>query len=227
MSGFGWRRFVPVTLALGLGACSVLGGADEDDLGDETGSDDDGDEEESGDDGPVIPIEGFRVFPKYMLVDVPAVVTIEENQVLQECPLDDVDGGYLCDADALAGTFATIKVERDGFDPAVRNPEIETNQLVELDVHLNFEGGSTGTWSACVAAGEFETCDALCGNEMLVCTVADCDTEDLEWPLATRQDFAAEDCLDEPIESFAEACDVTLPEVGGTVASVRCCCAEG
>lgn len=226
MSDFGLKRFVPLALALCLGACGVFGSGDDTDLEDETGSDDDG-EDESGDDGPVIPVEGFRVFPKYMLVDVPAVVTIEENQVLEECPLDDIDGGYLCDADSLSGTFATIKVERDGFDPAVRNPEIDTNQLVELDVHLNFEGGATGSWSACAPAGDFDTCDALCGNEMLVCTVADCATEDLEWPVATRQDFAAEDCLDEPIESFAEACDVTLPEAGGTVASVRCCCAEG
>lgn len=202
------------------GGCEFLD-SDSDELADT--SDESG---ESGTDGgEPLPIEGFRVFPKFMLQDVAAIVTIETAGLPAEpCVLDDApEGGYLCDAEDLPGTVATIRVEKDGFDSAVRNPEIQAYAITPLEVHLAAWGGPTGTWSACTAAGEFQTCAELCAAEQLGCAVTSCATESVDSPIATFETFTGPNC-DLVLESLAAACDQSLP-LAGQAESLRCCCA--
>jgi hypothetical protein len=216
------RRFVCRIVAAAaslLMACSFFDrGADDD--ADEgtgtTGSDD-------GADTSPLPGEGFRVFPRYRLHDVPAVVTVEVEQMPKGCPADAVDGGYLCDTSEIGDDSVTINVKHDGFDPAVRHPMISPGQLVPLDVHLAAAGGPAGTWSDCVAAGSVEDCHEVCQLAEGQCVAASCATDDPEWPLATHETFDDADCASTPLDSLAAACGEPLPAETDVVA-LRCCC---
>src|SRR5690606_33385157 len=107
--------------SLGLGGCGFFAG-DDDDFGDDNGESESGDGD--GDDDPP-PTQGFRVHPKFMLQDLAAIVTIEVDGITASpCELDGApEGGYVCDAGWLpADSTATIRVEKDGFDTAVRAP---------------------------------------------------------------------------------------------------------
>lgn len=171
---------------------------------------------------PLPPREGFRVLPKYLLQEVPAVVTIERDAVQYECPLDAApEGGYVCDATAMPAGPVTIMIERDGFDAAVRHPELVPESIVPLDVHLSPAGGPTGTWSGCVAADAFLTCGDVCSNEMLACVVASCATGQDEWPIATLATFSDAECV-VGSESFASTCNDSLPVAPAP--ALRCCC---
>jgi hypothetical protein len=180
------------------------------------------DTESTDDGGDPPPTRGFRVFPKFMLIDVPAIVTLDVDGVSANgCPSDTIEGGYLCDASELqAGGLATIRVERDGFDTAVRQPEVPFGQIVDLDVHLAVEGGPQGIWSDCSPAAEFESCDALCtANFMDICLLTSCATDQPESPLGTFETYLDADCLQ--LEQTDLSCDATS---GPGAVSVRCCC---
>ena len=160
-----------------------------------------------------------------MLQDLPAIVTIELDGVTATaCELDGApEGGYVCDASGLpADALATIRVDKDGFDTAYRNPVVVYYQIVPLEIHMAVEGGPTGSWSACVAAGDFETCADLCASVQGSCAVTSCATEDPQWPIASYQTFADAECTTQ-IEDLAQACESPLP-VAGTIAALRCCC---
>ncbi|KIG17799.1 hypothetical protein DB30_02832 [Enhygromyxa salina] len=163
-----------------------------------------------------------------MLQAVPAIVTIEEADgtgTPSACMLDGApEGGYVCDAAPLIGMDALIRVDRDGFDSALRAAAILTNQIQPLDVHLSVEGGPTGTWSACVAAGEFDSCAVVCEAQMLGCVVTSCATDQPEWPIATVETFSSLECTDLR-ESLASSCEEQLP-LTPHVASLRCCCSD-
>jgi hypothetical protein len=196
-------------------------GAEFDDGGDEsdTGTTDDGE------DPP--PTQGFRVFPKFMLQDLSAIVTIDLDGVTPlPCEIDGApEGGYLCDASQLpAGGIATIVIEKDGFASAVRHPQLVYGQVTALDVHVAVEGGPSGIWSACHVAGDFSTCADLCATFQSSCVVTSCATADAEWPISTYETFADAECTT-PVESVALACENELP-LAGTVAALRCCCAS-
>lgn len=196
---------------------------DDDEVGD-TGETGDGDGDGDGDPPPT---QGFRVFPKFMLQDLPAVVTIDLDGVTSSpCELDEAaEGGYVCDAGSLqVNSVATVSVEKDGFISAVRHPTVTFHQIVPLEVHLAVEGGPTGVWSPCVVAGELETCADLCAAFESSCAVTSCATDQEEWPIATYETFADADCT-MPIESLAQACESSL-SLDGTVGSLHCCCAS-
>lgn len=210
---------VAATLTM-LGGCEFFpDGQDDADFGEDESTSGDGD----GDTGdPLPPREGFRVFPKYLLQAVPAVVTIERDAVQHECPLDAApEGGYVCDATAMPAGPVTLTIERDGFDATVRHPELVPESIVSLDVHLSPAGGPTGTWSACVPADAFSTCGDVCSNEMLACVVTSCATGQEEWPIATLATFSDAECV-VGYESSASTCSDSLP-VAPAVA-LRCCC---
>ena len=196
-----------------------------DDGNDDDTSDDSGDGDGDGETGELPPTEGFLIYPKVLLQDASAVVSIESNGVVPEpCPLSD-EGGYLCDADGLVGPTATVRVERSGFEPAVRQPMIQFNQIIPVDVHLLVEGAEFGTWSACAPIDQHLDCAAVCETMLGVCFAAGCETEDPETPVATMQTFSTMDCSDRaPFDHLANSCHVEL--AGGTVAAaaVRCCC---
>jgi hypothetical protein len=162
-----------------------------------------------------------------MLQTVPAIVTIEATDspgTPIACVLDGAaEGGYVCDADQILGVNATIRVDKDGFDSAVRSAEVLANQIQDLEVHLSVEGGPTGVWSECVGVGEFESCAAVCDNQMLACAVTSCATEQPQWPVATLETFASPECLD-TLEVPASGCGDPLP-LAEAVVSMRCCCA--
>lgn len=183
---------------------------------------DDTTEEDTG--PPPPPSTGFRVFPKFMLESIPAIVTIEIDQDPMTCELDgDPGGGYVCDASDEMSAQATIRVDRNGFETAIRHPEISVNQISALDVHLAVEGGATGVWSACTAAAGVVSCDVVCEAQMSTCAVASCDTGQPEFPIATVQTFDDLECL-VAVDDLAPACDV-LP-IMEAVKAIRCCCAD-
>jgi hypothetical protein len=208
--------------ALLLASCGFFDDAQDSDFGDgDTGTTtlDDGNDT----DEPQPPREGFRVFPKYLLQDVPAVVTVERDAIQHECPLDEgPDGGYVCDATAQPAGPVTITVERDGFDTAVRHPQLVPEQIPALEVHLAPAGGPTGTWSECVPADAFLTCGDVCNNQMLGCEVASCATGQEEWPIATLASFSDGECV-ASLENFVLTCSDALSVVT-PAAAVRCCC---
>lgn len=185
--------------------------------------------------GNVPPPEGFRVFPLYMLQDVPAIVTVEvaaeaedvvaEDVVAEPCAVDEVLGGYVCDTSVFVAEMATVRVERDGFEPASRLLSITPAAVEPVEVHLVVEGGVSGVWSACGAAAAFDTCDAMCAAQALVCTPAPCASEDATLPVATLETFAGPDCLGPP-QAVAVACVDDLTALPRGVLSLRCCCAD-
>lgn len=203
----------------GLAACEFF----EVDDGSDADGTDSSDPTTEGETGPPPPSEGFRVFPKFMLEPIPAVVTIEVDQEPVACELDgDPEGGYVCDASPLGSTWAMIRVDRSGFETATRTPDIDPNQITDLEVHLVVEGGPAGVWSACLDAANVASCDVVCEAEMSSCAVTSCETSNVEWPIATMQTFADLECAVE-LDSLASRCD-ELPVSQDTVA-VRCCCA--
>jgi hypothetical protein len=213
-------RSLILSIVLLAGGCGFFDG-DDDELGD-TGDVGDGDGDGDGDPPPS---QGFRVFPKFMLQDLSAVVTIEiDGFTATPCQLDQApEGGYVCDAGTLAvNSLATVQIDRDGFESAVRHPTVVFNQIVALEVHLAVEGGPTGQWSPCTIADEFETCADLCATLEGSCVVTSCATEQDEWPIATYETFSDQACTT-PIDSLALACESSLPS-SNTAGSLRCCC---
>jgi hypothetical protein len=213
---------VSLLLVVAIGGCGFVEDVLDADHGDDessTSGDGDGD----GDTGePIPPREGFHVFPKYLLQDVPAVVTVERDAVQYECPLDPAsEGGYICDATALPAGPVTLTIERDGFDVAVRHPDLVPEVIVPIDIHLSPAGGPTGTWSACVPADGFLTCGDVCSNEMLACAVVSCATQQEEFPIATLATFGDAECV-VGSENIASNCSEALP-VAPAIA-LRCCC---
>jgi hypothetical protein len=153
---------------------------------------------------------------------VPAVVTVERDAVQYECPLDAApEGGYVCDATAMPAGPVTLTIERDGFDMAVRHPDLVPEVIVPIDVHLSPAGGPTGMWSSCVAADAFLTCGDVCSNEMLACSVASCATEQEEFPVATLATFSDDGCVTSS-ENIASTCNDALPVAPAPF--LRCCC---
>jgi hypothetical protein len=216
-------RFMLLVALLASG-CEFFQGDDDTDFGEDTYGTETGDPTtDTGEDPP--PTQGFRVFPKVMALDVPAIVTIELDGITpSSCELDDaVEGGYVCDAGVLPdGGTATIYVEKDGFDMAVRHPQVLFNQIAPLEVHLAVEGGPTGVWSECHSAGGFGSCADLCETFVSSCLATACATDDPEWPIATYQTFADAECTT-LVESVPAACETPLP-AEGTVPGMRCCC---
>ncbi|HVH99381.1 MAG TPA: hypothetical protein VM869_11735 [Enhygromyxa sp.] len=218
------QRTIQLTVVLGLLAsgCEFFQGEDDTDFGDESESEsgtDDGDEPP--------PSQGFRVFPRFMLQDLSAIVTIELDWITPlPCELDGApEGGYLCDASSLpAGGVATVMVEKDGFASAVRHPQLVDGQITTLEVHLAVEGGPTGVWSGCHLVGEFSSCEELCASTQSSCMVTSCATANAEWPIATYETFTDAECLTS-FASEAATCGESLPLSGSSVA-LRCCCAS-
>jgi hypothetical protein len=203
--------------------CEFFQGEEDTDFGDDSEDTDTGGTEDTGE---LPPSQGFRVFPKFMLQDLSAVVTIDlDGLTPSPCELDGAaEGGYLCDAGVLpAGASATILIEKDGFDSAVRHPQVVFGSITPLEVHLAIEGGPPGVWSACHPAGDFGSCTDLCATFGGSCVVTSCATGQEEWPLATFETFADAECT-MLVESVALACENELP-IAGTVAGLRCCCA--
>lgn len=204
-----------------LAGCEFFDGQEGADFGDDETTSTTGDGDGDTDD-PLPPREGFRVFPKFLLQAVPAVVTIERDAVQHECSLDDApEGGYVCDATAMPAGPVTIMIERDGFDAAVRHPELVPYSIIPLDVHMSPAGGPTGTWSSCVAADAFLTCGDVCSNEMLACVVASCATGQDEWPIATLATFSDAECV-VGSENLTSTCSDALPVAPAP--ALRCCC---
>ena len=215
----GWMRSSALAAAVALtSGCEFFGGDDGAEF-----DDDQSETEGTGDtDEPALE-QGFRVFPRFMLQDVSAVVTLEVDGFSPStCALDPVEGGYVCDATGSAnGSPALIRVERDGFELASRLAEVVWFQIVPFEVHLAVAGGPTGTWSPCTPVGSFATCDEVCASVTSSCAVTSCATDQPQWPIATTETFADAECLAR-IESLADACETPLP-VAGPVA-LRCCC---
>ncbi|MBV1861301.1 MAG: hypothetical protein KUG77_22980 [Nannocystaceae bacterium] len=172
--------------------------------------------------------EGFRVFPKYMLQDVQAVVTmlVEGDEETVPCPADTLEaGGYLCDTGPLSPADAvTIWVERDGFEPAQRAASIEPLTIQPLEVHLSIEGGPTGIWSDCTSLDTFATCADVCAAGEMVCVPASCVVEEDSDALATARVFGELDCTGEGQLAATQSCNDEFPEPDMEVQAVRCCC---
>lgn len=176
----------------------------------------------------VEPDEGFRVFPKYMLQDVQAVVTMvaEGEEEAVPCPADPSEaGGYLCDTSpVVAAGEVTIWVERDGFEPAQRVATIEGLTVQQLEVHLSIEGGPTGFWSDCTGLDTFATCADVCAAGELVCIPASCAVDEDSDALATSRVFADLECTEDGQLAATQSCNTELPEPDAEIQAVRCCC---
>lgn len=174
------------------------------------------------------PDEGFRVFPKYMLQDVQAVVTMvaEGEEEAVPCPADTLDaGGYLCDTEPLSSVDeVTIRVERDGFEPAQRVASIEGLTVQLLEVHLSVEGGPTGFWSDCTSLEAFATCADVCAAGEMVCIPASCAIDEDTDALATSRVFADLDCSEDGQLTETQSCNAELPQPDEEFQAVRCCC---
>lgn len=219
------RRWAGVlALLVSVSGCGFFD--DDDDFGVDGETSGDGDGDGDGDEE-LPPTRGFLVFPKFMLQDVPAIVTLDvDGPSALACPPADAQtgaGGYLCDADELDhGSVATILVERDGFEPATRTLEVPFNQIVAVDVHLAVEGGPSGSLSACTPAGAFESCAELCEASTSSCLVTACVGTLPDAPIVSFETYADAECL-EPLAGEALTCASALPD-SGSVVSVRCCC---
>jgi len=174
------------------------------------------------------PEAGFRVFPKYMLQDVQAVVTMvaEGEDDAAPCPADTLEaGGYLCDTGPLfPADEVTIWVERDGFEPAQRSASVDALTLQVLDVHLSIEGGPTGLWSDCTSLDTFATCADVCAAGEMVCVPASCAVSEDSDALATSRVFGDLDCGQDGQLAATQSCNAELPEPDAEVQAVRCCC---
>ena len=119
-----------------VAACGIFGAGDEsaDDAG-ESSSDFTADGETG-----ELPDVGLRVYPKYMQMDLQAIVTLDVNSTPVLCPPDDDDGGYLCDISDLSSDTALVRVERDGFETKLAQPAIEQGVIQSIDVELEPAG---------------------------------------------------------------------------------------
>ncbi len=175
-----------------------------------------------------VPEEGFRVFPKYMLQDVQAVVTMvaEGEEDALPCPADPSEaGGYLCETSPLfPADEVTIWVERDGFEPAQRVASIEGLTVQLLEVHLSIEGGPTGFWSDCTSLDTFATCADVCAAGELVCIPASCAVDEDSDALATSRVFADLEFTVDGQLAATQSCNAELPEPDPELQAVRCCC---
>lgn len=221
------QRTAFLLLGLYLAACDpespgLTDGGDTTGSGAETGADDPTGEP------PAPPDEGFRVFPKYMLQDVQAVVTMlaEGAEEAVPCPADTLQaGGYLCDTSPLStADEVTIWVERDGFEPAQRDATIEPLTLQSLEVHLSIEGGPTGVWSDCTSLDLFATCADVCAAGEMVCAPASCAVGEDSDALATSRVFGDLECGGDGEFAATQSCNAELPEPDMDVQAVRCCC---
>jgi hypothetical protein len=214
-------------LAALLMGCSIFDAGEDEDTGDETmtsggGTTTDGGTSADTDPPDLPPTQGVRVMPRYRLVDVDAVVTVEEAADPQSCAPDAMDGGYLCDTEDFAGAMAVVRVERDGFEPAMRTVEVVAGSIETLNVELLPEGGGAGQWSECVVATDFESCAAACDSTQLVCAPASCSTGSEDEPVATAVVFESPDCMGEPSQSVVAGCDEPNPT--DAMSWVQCCC---
>lgn len=175
-----------------------------------------------------LPDVGVRVFPRFMLEPVSAVVTIEVDPDPDVAPIpctfDPMDGGYLCGTEALPTSEVRIVVERDGFDPAARTVDWVPDTIVPLDVHLMIEGGTGGTWSTCVGLDVLEDCATVCQSDAQSCSPANCLTGDEADPLATVELFSSADCSDAPLARAAMACQPWELDAPPEAVAARCCC---
>jgi len=214
------RTSVLVSLALlglsGMSGCSDdffgLGGDDE--VGDTT------------DTGEPELLEGIRVHPRYLLVDVSAVVTIEAQggDAPTGCPpATDGEGGYLCDTLALVASTVVVRVERDGFEPIAHEQNRPQGYVDTLEVELVPVGGPLGTWSDCVLRDAFANCDEVCGAQSLTCLPTSCASDDPDVPIATVLGFEGSACVEPASRVEAQACASGPP--AAFTDSLRCCCA--
>jgi hypothetical protein len=184
-----------------------------------------GDDEvgESSESGEPQPSEGIRVYPRYLTVEVAAVVSIEavESPMPSTCELDG-QGGYLCDTQAL-GPDVIVRVERDGFEPQVRALDHPYGYVDTIAVHLVPVGGPLGVWSACVTPDQFANCDEVCAAEGKTCLPTSCASGDPSEPIATELGYEGSECVDPPSRVEAQACSASHP--AAFTDSVRCCCA--
>jgi hypothetical protein len=190
-----------------------LTGSDDDEIGD-------GDSTETGDPQPS---EGVRVYPRYQLVDVSAVVSVEPADVAMptSCSLD-AQGGYFCNTIDLAASDLIVRVERDGFEPEARALQRPYGYVDTLDAHLVPVGGPLGVWSACVGSDAYANCDEVCGAETKTCLATSCATEDPNEPIATELGYEGLECAGVPSRVEAQACSSSHP--AAFTDSVRCCC---
>ncbi len=190
----------------------------------------DGDDEvgeSSGTTGEPEPSEGIRVFPRYQLVDVAAVVTVEAEAEgggpAQTCPPDPgSEGGYLCDTLSLGAAMVVVRVERDGFESVARSESRPIGYVDSLAIHLVPLGGPLGTWSACVLPDAFANCDEVCAAETKTCKPTSCASGDPNEPIATVLGYEGSECLDPPSRVEAQACSSGPP--AAFTDSLRCCC---
>lgn len=215
-------RFAP---ALALAGLLTSSGCTDDFFGLDGDDDEVGESSESGDEPE--PSEGIRVFPRYQLVDVPAVVTIEDAEAgaaPQSCPADTgSEGGYLCDTLTLAASNLIVRVERDGFEPVALAKSRPFGYVDTHAVHLVPIGGPLGVWSACVLRDAFANCDEVCAAEATTCTPTSCATGDPNEPIATVLGYEGSECVDPPSRIEAQACSSGPP--AAFTDSLRCCCA--
>ena len=214
-------RLMAVACAAALAGCSFFegdGNSAED--GSEDGTDDGTVDGETG----APPEVGLRVYPKYMLQDVQANVTLEVGATQLLCPPDEDDGGYLCDIDDLNTDTALVRVELDGFETALVQPDIEQDIIQSIDVHLEPIGGPVGVWSSCVLVDVFTNCDEVCTDQGADCAPAACESNAGASTVASMESFDNQDCSGSPQSSQAGSCSDQLPTSGGSSDSLRCCC---
>jgi hypothetical protein len=174
---------------------------------------------------PKPPPEGYRVFPKYQLMELSATVSVESGgQVPQACPPDELEGGYLCEVSELPGPTVTIRVERDGFAPAAREFELVSGTIVERDVHLLVAGEAIADWGDCATPGEFESCEEMCGAMPTGCLATSCSSIWPEQPVASVEYYDDPDCLGNIVSANVLACSEPLGAAGATIMGMRCCC---
>ncbi|GEM_PF-2669202 len=201
------------------------------DTGEDIGEDDIGETDE-GSPTPEIPTAGFRVYPRYTLEALSAVVTITHTgqEPIGCLAAEDDLGGYFCSTLFPLGFPVEIIVQRDGFETALRTPTAEPNELITLDVHLVELGGPTGTWSACLPVDEGEgegpeSCAVVCeAQDAGVCLVTACESQDEVEPVATYELYEDLECATSPMVSAPLSCESGLSELEPTVLALRCCC---
>lgn len=116
--------------------CSLLDLGGDDGTSETEASGAEGEASETGEE----PEVGLRVYPKYMDIDVQAVVTLDVNDTPTPCPPDDDDGGYLCDISRIFTDTALVRVEKEGFETALVQPSIEQGVIQSVDVPLEPAG---------------------------------------------------------------------------------------
>ncbi|MCA9697382.1 MAG: hypothetical protein KC431_07645 [Myxococcales bacterium] len=208
------RKSIPFLIATLL-----AGGCNDDFFG--IDGDEIGDSSESGD---FTPMAGINVTPRYQLIPVSAVVSVEEPaEDPQACgPGGDSLDSYYCDTLNLSASELVVRVERDGYEPVAAIVERPNGYVDVLDVHLVPVGGPVGVWSACVLRDDYPDCDEVCGAEGLVCIETSCATDDPDKPIATVVGFESTDCSGEPSRIEAQACTSAQP--AAFTDSLRCCC---